>query len=37
MRIKLINVENYVLLNVNPDHNHDFQLHNGINVDPNDL
>ena len=32
-----INVQNYCLLNVDPDHNHDFQLQNCINVDPNDL
>ena len=32
-----INVQNDRLLNVDPDHNHDFQLKNCINVDPNDL
>ena len=32
-----INVQNDRLLNVDPDHNHDFQLPNCINVDPNDL
>ena len=29
-----INVQNDRLLNVDPDHNHDFQLPNCINVDP---
>ena len=32
-----INVQNDRLLNVDPDHNHDFQLPNCINVDPKDL
>ena len=32
-----INVQNHHLLNVDPDYNHDFQLLNCINVDPNDL
>ena len=32
-----INVQNDRLLNIGPDHNHDFQLPNCINVDPNDL
>ena len=32
-----INVQNDRLLNVDPDHNHDFQLPNCINVDPNNL
>ena len=32
-----IYVQNDRLLNVDPDHNHDFQLPNCINVDPNDL
>ena len=32
-----INVQNGRLLNVDPDHNHDFQLPNCINVDPIDL
>ena len=32
-----INVQNDHLLNVDPDHNHDFQLPISINVDPNDL
>ena len=32
-----INVQNNRLLVVDPDHNHDFQLPNCINVDPNDL
>ena len=32
-----INVQNDRLLNVDPDHSHDFQLPNCINVDPNDL
>ena len=32
-----INVQNDRLLNVDPDHNRDFQLPNCINVDPNDL
>ena len=32
-----INVQNDHLLNVDPDDNHDFQLLNCINVDPNDL
>ena len=31
-----INVQNDRLLHVDPDHNHDFQLPNCINVDPND-
>ena len=32
-----INDQNDRLLNVDPDHNHDLQLPNCINVDPNDL
>ena len=32
-----INVQNDCLLNVDPDHNHDFPLPNCIDVDPNDL
>ena len=32
-----IYVQNDRLLNVDPDHNHDFQLPNCINVDPKDL
>ena len=32
-----INVQNDRLLNVDPDHDHDFQLPNCINVGPNDL
>ena len=32
-----INVQNDLSLNVDPDHNHDFQLPNCINVDPKDL
>ena len=32
-----VNVQNDRLLNVDPDHNHDFQLPNCTNVDPNDL
>ena len=32
-----INVQNDRLLNIDPDHNHDFQLPNCINVYPNDL
>ena len=32
-----INVQNDHLLNVDPNHNHDFQLPKCINVDPNDL
>ena len=32
-----INARNDRLLNVDPDHNHDFQLPNCINEDPNDL
>ena len=32
-----INVKNDSLLYVDPDHNHDCQLLNCINVDPNDL
>ena len=32
-----INVQNYCLLNVDPDNKHYFQLPNCINVDPNDL
>ena len=32
-----INVQNDRSLNVDPDHNHDSQLPNCINVDPNDL
>ena len=31
-----INVQNDRLINVDPDHNHDFQLPNCINVDPYD-
>ena len=32
-----INFQNDRLLNIDPDHNHDFQLPNCINADPNDL
>ena len=35
--INNINVQNDRLLNIDTDHNHDFQLPNCINVDPNDL